>query len=491
MATTDKAVRHVDVLIIGGGLSGIDAAYHLQKMRARPSYLILEARDGLGGTWDLFRYPGIRSDSDLHTYSYGFKPWINRHAIADGSEILDYLDETARENGIDEHMRFGRRVSSADWDSASARWTVTATDSDGTTETYTSDFIVNAAGYYRYDHGYEPHFEGRERFRGRIIHPQFWPEDYDYTGKRIVVIGSGATAVTLIPALTDKAAHVTMLQRSPSYIYPIPEVDWPVQILRAVVGDKIAHEVARRKNILFQSTVYKLSQQTPVVIKTLVKQTQKRLLPKDYPIDVHLNPTYKPWDERFCASRGGDFFRAISSGRAEIVTDRIVTFDETGIVLESGAHLDADVIVTATGLELQMFGGVQVAVDGVKVDLPGHVTYKGCMLDGVPNLFYIVGYTNSSWTLKADIVCEYIARVLEHMQRKRMDVAVAVRDDPDMPTQPLIDFRAGYVQRSMDQLPRRGTAAPWLMNMSRRADVSMIQRARVDDGVLRFSALVG
>jgi monooxygenase len=483
-------MNHVDVLIVGAGLSGIGAAYHLQSKLPGKTYAILEGRDAIGGTWDLFRYPGIRSDSDLHTLGYAFKPWTGDQSIADGPAILDYVRETARENGIDHHVRFGHRVVRAEWSSADARWTVEATRGDGgETVTLTCGFLFSAGGYYRYDEGFTPRFEGRERFQGEIVHPQRWPEDLDYAGKRVVVIGSGATAVTLVPAIAREAAQVTMLQRSPTYIVSVPSRDAIANALRRVLPTRVAYAITRRKNVGLQSLVYKLARRWPGLVRRLIRAAAKRQLPKGYDIDTHFKPYYDPWDQRLCAVPDGDLFNAISKGRAAIVTDRIATFTERGIELESGGELEADIIVTATGLNLQAFGGIELSVDGEDVTLPDTLAYKGMMLGGVPNFAFAVGYVNASWTLKVDLTCEYMCRLLAHMDRHGYDKCVPVNDDPAIERRPLLNFTAGYVQRSMDQFPKQGPEAPWQLSMSYRDDVRNLRDGDVEDGAMRFSSV--
>src|SRR6476661_2932441 len=381
----DTMTPDLDVLIVGAGISGIGCAWHLQDKQPGKTYAILEAREALGGTWDLFRYPGIRSDSDLHTFGYAFKPWTDEKAIADGPAILDYIEETARENGIHEHIRFGHRVVRAAWSSEQAMWTVDVETSAGERFELTARWLFGACGYYRYDEGYTPEFEGRERFGGQIVHPQHWPEDLEYAGKRVVVIGSGATAVTLIPAMAGAAAHVTMLQRSPTYILPLPSEDAIANGLRELLGAKLAYAITRRKNVLQQRAIYQLCQRFPRSAKRVIRYLNARLLPKDYPVDEHFRPAYNPWDQRLCAVPDADMFTAIRDGRASVVTDQIDTFTERGIRLQSGRELEADIIVTATGLNLLAFGGINFSVDGVAVNVPEKVAFKGFLLSDVPN----------------------------------------------------------------------------------------------------------
>ena len=487
-ATPSAGPEHFDVLIVGAGISGIGAAYHLQTKLPGKTYAILEGRDVIGGTWDLFRYPGIRSDSDLHTLGYAFKPWTDEQSIADGPSILSYVHETARENGIERHIRFGHQVVRAEWSTQDARWTVEARRTDGgETVQLTCGFLLSAGGYYRYDEGYTPHFEGRERFGGQIVHPQFWPEGLDYAGKRVVVIGSGATAVTIVPAMADDAAHVTMLQRSPTYIVSVPSRDPIANRLRRHLPAHVAYSLTRRKNVGLQSAVYKLARRYPNLVRKLVRAGVKRQLPEGYDVDTHFNPRYDPWDQRLCAVPDGDLFKAIGAGRASIVTDRIETFTERGLLLESGAELEADVIVTATGINLQAFGGLQYAVDGEDVEIPETLAYKGMMLSGVPNFVFAVGYTNASWTLKVDLVCEYMCRLIAHMDARGHDQCVPVADDPSIVERPLLDFTAGYVQRSLHQFPKQGSAPPWELRQDYYRDVKELREGSLEDGAMRFS----
>jgi monooxygenase len=489
MTTLPVSPEHVDVLIVGAGISGIGAARHLEHRLPGTSYVLLEARDALGGTWDLFRFPGIRSDSDLHTFGYAFKPWTQDEAIADGDAILRYIGETAAERGIDRHIRFGHRVVRAAWSSDEARWTVDV-ELAGTGETtrMTAGWLFSASGYYRYDEGYSPEFAGRERFSGPIIHPQHWPQELDYAGKRVVVIGSGATAVTLVPALAEQAAHVTMLQRSPSYILALPSRDGLANRLRALIGERRAYAFTRRKNIRRQAVVYALSRRFPNAVRRVIRALTARQLPEGYAVDTHFKPRYDPWDQRLCLVPDGDLFKALGRGDASVVTDAIETFTERGVRLASGAELEADVIVTATGLNLLAFGGVELEVDGRAVALPETLAYKGAMLSGVPNFAFAVGYTNASWTLKVDLVCAWLCRVLAHMRAGGFDTCVAEAPEPPVETRPLLNFSAGYVLRSLDAFPRQGTEAPWQLPMSYAEDVRRLRDGAIDDGTLRFAA---
>jgi monooxygenase len=480
---------HLDVLIVGAGLSGIGAAHHLQAAFPRKNYAIFEARDSIGGTWDLFRYPGIRSDSDMQTLGYRFRPWTEAKSIADGPSILRYIRQTADDGAIEQHIRFHHRIERAEWSTEDARWTVHATRTDtGEAVRVTCGFLFVCGGYYRYDEGYTPPFEGTERFAGPIVHPQHWPEDLDYAGKRVVVIGSGATAVTLVPALTDKAAHVTMLQRSPSYVVTVPGADPIANGLRRLLPDRLAYPITRWKNVVLTTLVYQLSRRRPRLVKAAIRAGLKHQLPKGYDVDTHFKPRYQPWDQRMCIVPDGDLFRAIRKGRASVVTDRIATFTERGIELESGGELEADVIVTATGLNLQVFGGVKLSVDGHDVALPEAMAYKSMMLSGVPNYAFTVGYTNASWTLKADLVSEYVCRLLAHMDQHGYAQCTPTNDDPSIVEAPLLDFTAGYVQRSVHLFPKQGSRAPWRLGMNYAQDLVTLRHGRVDDGAMRFSS---
>ena len=480
--------EHVDVLIVGAGLSGIGAAHHLQTSFPARTYAILEARDVIGGTWDLFRYPGVRSDSDMHTLGYRFRPWTQARAIADGSSILRYVRDTAAEAGIGEHIRFGHRVIRASWSSAAARWTVQAAHG-AETVTMTCGFLLMCSGYYRYDEGYLPSFEGIGDFRGQVVHPQHWPADLDYAGQRIVVIGSGATAVTLVPALAETAGHVTMLQRSPTYILPAPAEDAIAVRLRALLGTRRGYAVTRWKNVLLMTAFYKLSRRRPVMMRDWIRKLTVKQLPAGYDVDTHFNPAYNPWDQRLCLVPDGDLFKVIRDGRASVVTDRIVRFTERGLQLESGTELEADIVVTATGLQLLPLGGAQLSVDGRPVRLPETMAYKGMMLSGVPNFAFTIGYTNASWTLKADLVSDFTCRLLAYMDSHGYDTCVPVNDDAGVTERPLMDFSAGYVLRSIEQFPRAGSRAPWRLGMSYARDVVTLRYGRINDGAMRFSRL--
>lgn len=479
--------EHVDVLIVGAGLSGIGAAWHLQKRCPGKTYAILEARDSIGGTWDLFRYPGIRSDSDMHTLGYRFRPWGEAKSIADGPSILRYIRDTAREAGIEERIRFRHRVVAASWSSESSHWTVEAEREGGERVTMTCDFFFVCSGYYRYDRGYTPELPGAERFQGELIHPQHWPEDLDYEGKRVVVIGSGATAVTLVPAMAERAAKVTMLQRSPTYVISMPAEDPLAKALRKVLPSRAVYPIVRWKNVLLQMANYQLSRKRPELVKRFLRRGLERHLPPGYDIDTHFKPRYNPWDQRLCLVPDADLFRAIRSGRAGVVTDRISTIVEDGIELESGRKLEADVIVTATGLELLFLGGMKVSVDGEEVDLSKCFTYKGMMLDRVPNMAFTIGYTNASWTLKADLVAEYVCRLLNHMDAHGYTRCAPVADDPSITEEPLLDFTSGYVLRALDRLPKQGSKEPWKLRQNYPLDLRTLRFGPLEDGVMRFS----
>jgi monooxygenase len=487
VTVAEGSPEHLDVLIVGAGLSGVGAAWHLQDRHPGRSYAILEARGDSGGTWDLFRYPGIRSDSDMHTLGYRFKPWTADKSITDGDSILEYVRQTARDHGIDSRIRFHHRVVRAEWSTAEARWSVEAERTDsGETVQLTCDFLWSCSGYFRYDEGYTPEFEGRERFGGTLVHPQHWPQDLDYEGKRVVVIGSGATAVTLVPAMAEKAAHVTMLQRSPTYIVSLAAADPVAKRLRRWLPPKALYSLVRWKNVLLQTFVYQLSRRRPQAVKRMVRRGLERALPAGYDIDTHFTPSYDPWDQRMCLVPDGDLFEAIADGSAEVVTDGIASFTERGLQLESGAELEADVIVTATGLNLLFLGGIELVVDGDPVDLPQTMTYKGMMLSGVPNLAFTIGYTNASWTLKADLTSEYVCRLLAHMDAHgyrrcmpELDASVA--------EQPLNNLNSGYVLRSLDQLPKQGSVEPWKLRQNYVFDIRTIRRGPIDDGTMRFS----
>jgi monooxygenase len=479
--------EHLDVLIIGAGISGISAAWHLQDRCPTKSYAILERRENMGGTWDLFKYPGIRSDSDMFTLGFRFKPWTSEKAIADGPDILSYVKEAAAENGIDEHIRYGRKVVAADWSAADNRWTLTV-DRDGNEEQLTCSFLFACSGYYNYDEGYSPTFEGSEDFAGTIVHPQHWPTDLDYQGKKVVVIGSGATAVTLIPALIESGAgHVTMLQRSPSYIGSLPDVD-PIAVqVNKFLPEKAAHVVNRWKAIGFATAQYQLARKFPKYFRKTLMTMAKRRLPEGYDVEKHFGPRYNPWDQRLCLAPNGDLFRSIRKGQADVVTDTIDRFTKTGIKLDSGAELDADIIVTATGLNMQLLGGLTPTLNGEPIDLTKLMTYKGLMFSGIPNFAITFGYTNASWTLKADLVSEFVCRVLNYMDAKGFDTVVPEHPGTSVDELPFMDFTPGYFQRSMDLLPKSGSKAPWRLKQNYLLDLRLIRQGKVDEESLHFT----
>ncbi|MFE7869658.1 flavin-containing monooxygenase [Micromonospora humida] len=478
---------HVDVLIVGAGLSGVGAACHLRRTCPDTTYAVVEARDAIGGTWDLFRYPGIRSDSDMFTLGYAFRPWTAPQAIADGDTILRYVRETAREYGVEEHIRFRHRVRRAEWDSTTARWTVHVHRDDTAEDiVLTCRFLFCCTGYYRYDAGYTPDFPDVGRYTGRLVHPQHWPDDLDHTGRRVVVIGSGATAVTLVPALARRAGHVTMLQRSPTYVIALPARDRLADVLRRRLPARAAHRLVRAKNVLFGTVNYQLARRAPRTVRAFLRRAAKGRLPAGYDVDRHFSPRYDPWDQRLCVAPDGDLFDALSTGRASVVTDTVDAFTPDGVRLGSGVELPADIVVTATGLQLLALGGMTLTVDGVDVDLGATVAYKGMMLSGVPNLALTIGYTNASWTLKADLVATYVCRLLRHLDATGQQVVTPVAP-PDGDLSPLIDLRSGYVLRSMDTLPRQGARAPWRLHQNYPRDVVLMKHGRLVDEGVRFS----
>jgi monooxygenase len=474
--------EHVDVLVVGAGISGIGAAYHLQTSCPDRTYAILEARDDIGGTWDLFRYPGIRSDSDMYTLGYSFKPWTDPKAIADAPSILAYLRETAREHGIDGKIRFRQRVTRASWSSADARWTV-----ETERAAFTCNFLFMCSGYYDYAAGYTPEFAGTQRFAGRIVHPQKWPDALDYAGKRVVVIGSGATAVTLVPAMAKTAAHVTMLQRSPTYIVSMPGEDRVANWLRRRLPDRVAYAITRWKNVLLGMWFYRFCRRNPTRARALITRWLTNELGPGFDVATHFNPRYNPWEQRVCLVPDSDLFAAMRAGHASIVTDQIETFTEKGLRLRSGTELEADIIVTATGLNLLFLGGLEATVDGMRVDFAKTVNYKGMMFSDVPNLALAIGYTNASWTLKAELICRYVCRLLNHMTKTRMRQCTPRLRDSRFEPMPFLDLTSGYVQRAIDRFPQQGSRTPWRLHQNYALDLLMLQRGAVDDGVMEFS----
>ncbi len=479
--------QDLDVLIVGAGLSGIGAACHLTTRCPGKRYAILEARAAIGGTWDLFRYPGIRSDSDMYTLGYSFKPWLGDKSMADGPSILEYVKATAREYGVEQHIRLGHRVVGAEWSSQSARWTVQAECVEtGERTQITCGFLFMCTGYYNYAEPYTPQFQGVQEFRGPIIHPQHWDEALDYAGKRVVVIGSGSTAITVVPAMAEKAKHVTMLQRSPTYIVSLPGRDPIASGLGRVLPAKHTYGAIRLKNILFQLVTYKLSRRFPEKARGLLHRLIEKQLPEGVEADPHFKPRYNPWDQRVCVAADGDLFKAIRAGKASVVTASIQRFTEKGIRLDSGEELEADVIVTATGLNLLPVGGSRLVVDGRDVALPEKMGYRGMMLSDVPNMAMVIGYTNASWTLKCDLTCAYVCRLLNHMDRHGYDVATP-RRDPTVGERPFLDLASGYIARSLDRLPKQGEKPPWRLYQNYFRDLVSLRFATIDDGAMEFS----
>ncbi|RAK28053.1 cation diffusion facilitator CzcD-associated flavoprotein CzcO [Actinoplanes lutulentus] len=465
--------EHFDVLIVGAGMSGIGAAWRLRKQRPGDTFAILEARDAIGGTWDLFRYPGVRSDSDMYTLSYPFRPWREPESLASGDKIRRYIEETAEEAGITGNIRFGQRVMRADWSSSDSRWTVRT--ADGTV--LTCDFLYGCAGYYSYTEGHQPDFPGISDFTGTLVHPQFWPETLDYTGRRVVVIGSGATAVTLVPAMAADASHVTMLQRSPTYVTALPNRDVIADLARRFLPPTAANRVARAKNIALTQTFYQLARRRPKLVRRALRGMAVRYLKSPEYVDEHFKPRYEPWDQRLCVIPSGDLFTVIAEGRASVVTDHIDTFVPEGIRLKSGEILEADVVVSATGLKLLPVGGITLTVDGDPIDIGQRSAYRGLMLSGVPNLAYCIGYTNASWTLRADLSHRYVLKLLDHMARH--GYATATPTAPARTGRPLIDLSSGYVQRALDTFPRQGDKDPWVVRQNYLRDLFSTPRADV------------
>jgi monooxygenase len=492
MATTRGTdTTHLDVLVVGAGLSGIGAGHYLQTECPWASYAVYEARDALGGTWDLFRYPGIRSDSDMHTLGYSFRPWDGEKSIADGDSILQYIKDTAKESGVEAHIHFNHRITAADWSTSESLWHITAerTDTDEMLH-LTAGFLFSCSGYYRYDHGYLPDFEGLGDFAGTVVHPQAWPEDLDVTGKRIVVIGSGATAMTLVPALTRSAAHVTMLQRSPTYVASLPEKSPVVALLRKLLPAKQAGVAAKWFNALVTQAFYNVSRRYPQVVRRLLLKGLERQLPDGYDIATHFTPSYDPWDQRFCAVPNGDLFKSIRDGTSSVVTDHIERFTEKGLLLISGTELEADIIVTATGLQLLFLGGIALSVDGEAVDPASRLTYKGMMLEGVPNMAIAIGYTNASWTLKCDLTCDYVCRLLNHMHERGQTQCVPRNNSGAVGSGPILGLTSGYIQRSAHLLPKQGSVHPWKVHQSYLRDYRALKMGEIDDSFMEFSGPV-
>ncbi len=482
----------LDVLIVGAGISGIGGAVHLSKNAPDRSFAILEGRDAIGGTWDLFRYPGIRSDSDMHTLGFSFKPWTHEKSIADAPSILDYLHETAREYGIEKSIRYNHRVNKIDWDSDTARWTVTVRKGDAETVQMQCRFLYMCTGYYSYSDPYQPEFAGRDRFKGTVFHPQFWPEDLDYKGKRTVVIGSGATAVTIIPAMVQQGAgHVTMLQRSPTWFASRPAKDMFANRLRKFLPHKLAYAITRFKNINMQAYFFNLTQRNPEFVRSKLLELTTEKLPSGYDVATHFTPSYNPWEQRLCLVPDADLFEAIKGGKAEVVTDHVDHFDETGIVLKSGKHLDADIIVTATGLKMEIMSGVELLVDGQPRRVGQTFSYKGCMYSDIPNLASSFGYSNASWTLKADLISEYVCRLLNHMRETGTDICVAEPHGVGEAEGGMMNLKSGYVQRAQGLVPKQGDVDPWIIYHNYRADKKLMRHGKLEDGAMHFYKATG
>lgn len=471
----------LDMVIIGAGISGIGAAYHLGQQSPGARYVVLERRERIGGTWDLFSYPGVRSDSSIFTLSWPWEPWRGKEYVADGDQIRDYMEDTARKHGIYPHIHFGTTVQSADWDSATDTWTTHVTV-NGRSQTYRSRFVFFGSGYYNYDAPYSPDFPGSANFAGALVHPQFWPNDLDYTGKKIVVIGSGATAVSMVPALARKAAKVTMLQRSPGYLFSMPRVNPVYAALRTVLPKQASYTMIRSAALVFEKVLWVIARRFPNAVRAFIRRQNVNLLPQGYPVDVNFKPSYNPWDERLCLVADGDVFTEISKGRLEVITDHIDHFDADGIVCKSGKHLDADIIVTATGLQLQALGGVRVSVDGTEVKPQDRFSYKAHMLDGVPNLFWCIGYTNASWTLRADMTARATAKLIGHMKANGYTHAYPHLGPEPIVEKPTWDLQAGYVRRSLNALPKSGAKRPWVVRQDFLADaIDFRFRDKIDE----------
>ncbi|MGB0921445.1 MAG: flavin-containing monooxygenase [Alphaproteobacteria bacterium] len=489
---TSNGGNHVDVLIVGAGLSGIGAATHLQNNCPGKSYTILEARDAIGGTWDLFKYPGIRSDSDMFTLGYNFRPWEDDKSIADGPTILNYIRDTAKEMKVEDNIRFNHKVRHAAWSTQTARWTITAERTDtGETVEYTANFMFMASGYYNYDAGYTPDFEGTEDFKGRIVHPQKWTDDIDYAGKKVIVIGSGATAVTLVPEMAKTAEHVTMLQRSPTYMGSVPAKDKLANKLRDLLPAKVAYAMTRWRKILFGLGFFNFSRSRPEVVKKVLLKGVSAQLKDQSLVEKHFTPSYNPWDQRLCAVTDGDLFKMINKGKATVVTDHIDRFNETGILTKGGEQLDADLIITATGLDLQMFGGMTCDVDGAPIAFNETYAYKGMMFSGVPNFAQAFGYTNASWTLKCDLTCAYVCRLINHMDAKGLDYCVPEQNDPNFKEEAFLDFSSGYVQRAAGTLPKQGAEAPWKVYQNYFKDKKALGKGKLEDDVMTWGTATG
>jgi len=477
-----SANNHVDVIIIGAGLSGIGAAYHLQKYCPDRSYHIIEARERMGGTWDLFKYPGIRSDSDMFTLGYSFKPWEDGKAIADGPNILKYIKETAAENKIDQHITYNQKVQKVAWSSENATWTVTSSGG----HVRTCNFLLACSGYYSYESGYTPDFKGMKNFKGRIVHPQKWTSDIDYAGKKIIVIGSGATAVTIVPEMAKTAGHVTMLQRSPTYISNMPATDKIANFFRKVLPSKLAYSLSRTKNILISMLFYNLCKKYPKTFKKILMGAAKKTLKEDIDVGVHFNPSYNPWEQRLCAIPDDDLFLSLNAGTSSMVTDHVDRFTEKGILLQSGKEIEADLIITATGLKMEFLSNIEMAIDGKDLPVNELFVYRGMMFSDVPNFTQFVGYTNASWTLKTDLSSVYVCRLLNHMKKSGLKSVTPRVEDKNMDTEPIVDFNSGYVLRALDKLPKQGTKKPWKLYQNYIKDTISLKYSKLEDGALEF-----
>jgi cation diffusion facilitator CzcD-associated flavoprotein CzcO len=484
----DTVVERFDVVIIGAGLSGIGAACHLTRKTPSKSFVVLESRKEIGGTWDLFRYPGIRSDSDMHTLGYSFKPWKHEKSIADGSSILRYIHETAEEYDVQKNIRHGQKVEVVSWDSVKGVWTIILSKQGQNTTTISCSYIYSCTGYYRYDKGYMPEFSNLESFSGQIIHPQRWPDNFNYDGKTVVVIGSGATAITLVPAMAKSAKHVTMLQRSPTYVISSPSTDKLAAKIERFLPEKMAYMVTRWKNVIAQMILYRMSKRWPDYIRGKLIHWTKLQLGKDFDVDEHFSPQYKPWDQRLCLVPNGDLFKSLRKGSSSIVTDHIDQFYDKGIRLKSGKSLEADVVVTATGLELLALGGIKIEVDGKFVDISETTQYKGMMLSDVPNLFFATGYTNASWTLKCDLTSEYVCRLINHLDKTNKNICVPRTKNSTLKQVMSIGLESGYVQRSIDKFPKEGIISPWKLHQNYFLDLIGLRFKSVKDDFMEFSS---
>lgn len=485
----DSNNEHFDVIIIGAGLSGIGAACHLKRNCPSKTFAMLEGRSSIGGTWDLFKYPGIRSDSDMHTFAYSFKPWMYDKTISDGATIMKYLHETIVDYKLEQHVRCNKWITEISWDSNENKWTIEGQDKECNEAIHlTCNFILSCTGYYDYDEGYTPDFKGLEKYKGQFVHPQKWTADIDYKNKEVIIIGSGATAITLLPSMADKTKHITMLQRSPTYVVSMPKHDAFSKFVKRWLPAKTAHFLGRWKHILRQIYFYSISKKKPKQVRYYIKNEIKKVIREDFDVETHFNPKYDPWDERICAVVDNDLFKAINEGKCSVETDSIDSFTENGILLESGKELKADLVVSATGLKIKFVGGITIKVDGEILDPSKLINYKGMMLEGVPNMAAIAGYTNASWTLKADLVGEYVCRLLNHMDRKGQASCTPTLSDGKVEIEPASDLASGYIQRALDRLPKQGDRYPWKLNQNYIKDMIALRYKSVDDGYLIFES---